>query len=574
MLRLTEKLKGWLVEHAGVDETAGNDVFNEAAVKAVGEGTLAPSELVKLTSEDNPVEEPDLAKTIAGAIFESLGPLAKRVEDLASEMESAKKEKAEPGLKEQIEALTKAIADKPGRNELKPLKDGETPQKLFSQQLERDDKEETPNVDVIPIDKMYSSTRSALYHKEGTPLAGERVVFGKDHSPLPLPGGVSPMAPMYLDTPSELDLAICGAYFKWAAHAGNATGRGLPRWLRMTDHDKAILDYSMRKGRWTGIVGRGRSDTVDEYAGSPNVVANAKLTDRQRKALIDDSISGGLEAAPIEFDAAAITTPVLHGELFPLVSVVPITRGRQIEGFAISNPTISSGPAEGTEITVFTTDSMVSAFDTTIYNATGAIEIGNDFEEDSPVNMGQLVVQLYGEKFKEWLDNQIANGDGTTEPKGVFNATGITDIGNPAGGANAAPQAEDYLTLAFNVAKQYRPPSDANRCVYIANDTSYRRARSISVGAADERKVFGMDVASYRMYEWPYKVQNDIANTVAGFFCMKYYRMYRRLGLNVRVETGGKELARKNLTLITVRARYGGQLELGGAGAYSDNWQT
>jgi HK97 family phage major capsid protein len=378
---------------------------------------------------------------------------------------------------------------------------------------------------------MYIHTKSALHHPQEdrhgnpNPLAGRAALYGADVSNLGLPKGCSASPPMQLHTSSEWDLAVCGAYFK-------------------EDSDHAAP------------------------------IDNRKLTEFERKALIDDSTSGGLEAAPIVFDAAVITTPVLHGELFPLVSVVPLSRGRRVEGFSISNPTFTSGTAEGTAITLFTTDSMVSAFDTTIYNAVGAIEIGQDFEQDSPVNIGQLVTQLYGEKAKEWLDNQIANGDGTTEPEGLFNATGITDIGNPSGGANAAPQPDDYITLWGNVAKQFRPASDKMRCVFVGNDTSYRRARSIAVGAADERRVFGMNIGSYDIFEHPFKVQNDIANTVCGFFAMKYYRMYRRLGLNVRVETGGKELARANLTLIVVRMRWGGQLELGGAGSYSDNWQT
>jgi len=63
------------------------------------------------------------------------------------------------------------------------------------------------------------------------------------------------------------------------------------------------------------------------------------------------------------------------------------------------------------------------------------------------------------------------------------------------------------------------------------------------------------------------KIQNDTTNADIAFCNLRYYRMYRRLGLNIRVETGGKELAQKNLKLIVVRMRFGGQLEQGGAAA-------
>ena len=80
---------------------------------------------------------------------------------------------------------------------------------------------------------------------------------------------------------------------------------------------------------------------------------------------MDDNTSGGLEAVPIVFDDAVILTPVLTGELFPLVKLVNIPRGRRIEGFSVGNPTITSGTAEGSSISLFDTTSYIAAFDTT-----------------------------------------------------------------------------------------------------------------------------------------------------------------------------------------------------------------
>lgn len=554
-MKLTETLKGWLVEHAHVGETASDEEFLKAA-REIG-----------LEIEDEPKEEaPDLAKTIVEAVAVSVAPLAERVEVIAKEVEGLRTSREDSGdLKAQIDKLAKTI-EQPKPEE--PKKDSETPAaKMFGR----------PTVDLIPIDKMYSDSRSSLYYPaDHKAFPNQPVMYGVDHaSPIvPTAPNCSPLPAKHLESPSELDYAISGAYVKWAANAQNLTGRPLPRKWQMTDHDREIMKYAIHERKWSGIVGRGSNDNLDESTGSQHVVHDRKLSEWQRKALLDDSTSGGLEAAPIEFDAAVITTPLLYGELFPLISVVPVTRGRRMEGVSIANPTFVSGTAEGTAIGLFNTAAMIAAFDTTIYNAVGAIQIGMDFEDDSPIAIGQLVIQQYGEAAKNWLDNQIANGDGTTEMQGLFNATGITDIGNPAGGANAAPQPDDYITLAFSVNKEYRPASDMARCVYVGNDTSYRRARAIQVSTTDERRVLGYDVASYKVLEWPFKVQNNIANTYCGFFAMKYYRAYRRLGMTVRVETAGQTLALANETLIVVRMRWGGQFTLGGAGSYSDNWQT
>ena len=43
---------------------------------------------------------------------------------------------------------------------------------------------------------------------------------------------------------------------------------------------------------------------------------------------------------------------------------------------------------------------------------------------------------------------------------------------------------------------------------------------------------------------------------------LEHYRMYRRQGLQVRVETAGRTLALGNQKIIIVRARFGGQMEL------------
>ena len=50
--------------------------------------------------------------------------------------------------------------------------------------------------------------------------------------------------------------------------------------------------------------------------------------------------------------------------------------------------------------------------------------------------------------------------------------------------------------------------------------------------------------------------------------------MYRRLGMQVQVETGGRTLALKNTTLVVMRMRWGGQMELATAGAFSNSWKA
>lgn len=399
-----------------------------------------------------------------------------------------------------------------------------------------------------------TSTKQAIYpqrtRKDGTgsvnPFAGQPASYqGK-----------------LLSHPSDLDKAVSAAWIKWCITEG-----GVKRNVtQLTDHDRDLVMYAMHSMAWTGRLGAKGSDDHDS-----GHVHRQKLTQLQVKTLLDDTVSGGIEAAPIVFDEAIILIPVLFGELFPHVNVVNIGRGRRIKGAIMQNPTFTSGTSEGTAITPFNTSSFVSAFDTPINVASGAMEIGLDFEEDSPVDLGSTIIEKYGDKAMEWLDRVIAVGNGYNEPLGFFNTSGLTVITSD-NGVGGPPTVSDYEGMMFGVAKQWRSEPGAVTA-YVANDTSYRRARAIKVGPGDERRVFGMSHADYMLLDRPYKVQNDIPNSKQGFFNLKRYRLYRRLGMTVRVETQGRTLALSNTRLVVVRMRFGGQPEHAGAGCITTSAQ-
>jgi HK97 family phage major capsid protein len=147
----------------------------------------------------------------------------------------------------------------------------------------------------------------------------------------------------------------------------------------------------------------------------------------------------------------------------------------------------------------------------------------------------------------------------SSQPTGIFNASGIGSVSS-TGGAGAAPQITDYEKLMFAISKAYRVSGSALNPCYIANDTTYQRARSIAVGSSDARRIFGMDHSNYTLLDHPYRVQPDIPNAKIAFGALKLYRMYRREGIEMRWEEGGESLARSNQALLIVRARLGGQV--------------
>lgn len=340
---------------------------------------------------------------------------------------------------------------------------------------------------------------------------------------------------------SEASKARAGVLFKHIASRSRLFNYSLD------EHEKAMLGEMMERQAWAGNV----NGEYYEHIGGGRV-----------KALIDDNTSGGLEIVPIEFDSDIITFPLLHGELFPEVDLKPVPRGRRIEGASINTPTMSWGGGDDTSITPFTTTSMVAAIDTTIFTIDGAIEVGRDAIADSPVEVGTTLTGLVGERLMNSLDAVVANGDGTTQPEGIFQKSGVSTV-NTDNGNTGPPTLADYQSLMFTVGKQYR--KEAYRPRFVTNDTSYQRSKSIRVddgGSTDQRPVMSplTQINDYVTLGWGHRVENNLANTVAAFVAMMKYRLYRRLGIDIRFVEGGRTLALKNEVLMVYRARFGGQL--------------
>jgi len=534
MLKLTDALKSWLVDKRGIQADADDDTFRDAAGAALAEGELD-------------------AKTFTEVMKDPEAERGREILDRLTKMEEALTKATAA-----VEAKATSTSEPPQKQEEPPV---QTKASVFERMFTPED-EEADDRPVVQIrDKgahtQYDATRKSatypLQTKSGRahPFAGQRVIEGQ----------------RYLDEPSELDKAISGAYIKWSLCGGGNEG-GVPRQFKLTDHDMQLMQYALHEMKWVGVIhGEG-----SEVEGSMSLKHPTKLTPMQIKAVLDDNTSGGLEVAPIAFDDDIIRTPLLNGEVFPLVKVVNITRGRRIEGASIGNVTLGSS-TEGTAITLFNTASFIAAFDTTIFVVAGAIEIGLDFLSDSPVDVAGIVTETYGQQLLTWLDNQIQNGDGTTEPEGIRVAAGTVSV-NATNGAGGPPTVNDYEALLFGVAKQYKQGYASNRIAYCATETTYRRARAIFVSATDARRIFGMTHEDYMLLGHPYKIQGNHTNRQITFCNYARYRLYRRLGLTVKRTTEGYTLTRANTMLITARARFGGNLEDGNACAYCADAQS
>lgn len=552
-MKLTEALKKWLVDAGLAAATASDDEMKDAAGKALVSGKLTNEKFAELTKDP----DADKAKSLDSKL-DAILAAQKATDDRISKLEKGDTPPA--GDPPAGDPPADPKAGKPDQK-----KDGKPSMfdKAFAGSDGANSGDDYVTVKFIGAHERYAKSRAEQHFPEVTakgvkhPFAGQRLYEGT-------PTG----AKRFLDAPSELDQAIGGAYIKWCLRAEKGSDAGIPACMRMTEHDRDLIQYALREYNWGGVIkGTGSEDD------GAIAVKNRKLTDMEIKAIIDDSTSGGLEIAPIVFDDMIIQIPILNGEFYPRVNTVNITRGRRIEGGSIGNVTLTSGGADATAIPLFNTANFISAFDTTIHVVNGAIEIGLDFLSDSPIDVAGIVSAQYGQVLLAWLDEQVCVGDGTTEPEGIINATGTQTV-NSANGAGGPPTVGDYEGLLFGIPKNYKQGYPSNRITYGANETSYQRARSIAVGTTDQRRVFGMTHEDYMLLGHPYGINEQFTNRQIIFTNWGRYRMYRRLGLTVKVTTEGKELVRNNLMLMTARARYGGQLEDGNAAAVMADAQS
>ncbi len=553
-LRVTKKLTDWLVAKTLVAADATEDQVAEACTKAITDGTLPVAEYAELVKDEK--------SETATRIERVLVSLAEGQVKLADAIEKMQKPAPvvpvveKPAETKAVETIADDVDDDDG-DDLLAGKSMPDVAKIFAAGGE---KGAFGKVRVKGAWEMYDAQTSEARYPEGTgrgkqihPLAGRRISEG-------IVGRT--VGARYIDHPSDLQKAKAGALIKLAINGSHKGGGALPRPLRMTDHDWQLVYHAAHEDNWGGLIS---SSDADGESQSAIHVNNRKLRGHEIKALIDDAITGGLEAAPIYFDDMFILDPILFSEVYPYVNVVPITRGRRIEATMFGNVTVGWGGGDEDATDLFDTTGYCSAFDTTIHVCDGAIELGLDFLSDSPLPVVDIVRGQYSQKLLESLDEQILVGDGIQEPEGIFNHTGIAT--SSWGGTATVGHVESLL---FGVAKRFKKNQDRGRIMFFGNETTYSRIVGIPVGATDARRVFGEywsgvnSEENYSLMRHNFAINEVLSNQQCGFANLARYRLYRRLGITMKSTGEGKELTRKNLWLITCRSRWGGQLERGG----------
>lgn len=585
-MKLTARLKQWLVQNWSIKAGSDDSTFRKAAGDALAagedEGGLSTEMLVGLTSTKSTQEAEDFStmiKSLGSAISDLTDIMldddddddgafgSKAADDMPAKRppktqiinEDEEDEEAGEGDVESIreggkkKSFSGTKSHRPSDFERMLVKASNGTYGMDEYEEDEDGEPVRKNVEVRVKSavEQYSSTKSAL-------IAPTHTAKGKIHPQAgkPLMDYSESGKGRVLDTPSDRDKALAGAWAKFTIAASQKKSKNLA-FMSLNDHDKDLLVWTLKNEKWGGSTDGGDFADID----------GRRLRPHEQKALIDDSSSGGTTAAPILFDDMVIQTPLLNGELFPYVNTIPIDRGRRIEGVVTGTVTGGWGGVDDTSISLYDTTSYITAFDTTIFRWEGAIRIGLDFLSDTPVDFGAHITAQYGERLLEDLDDVIATGDGTTQPEGIMVKSGTTSVN-----FGSAMSLGNFESLRFGVRKPEHRAALLSSAVFCGSETSYQRTRAIPVGASDARRLggtFGVTVggtSGYDGYNWmdrPFKINESMGNTKLFYAILARYRMYRRRGLTMRTSTEGDTLIRKNEMLLVAMCRMGGQLERG-----------
>ena len=544
---LTKLLKDWAVANLGVAADATDKQFTDALAGAIVSGKLAIADYTKMADE----HLPDPKKELATIIAEAQAPLVTSLTKMAEAMTKAAGGKIEttpeptgPTLPADIQKHLDTMIERGVMAAME--KSNPSGPSVASRLMGSAAMAQASQMRVRSVKERYDNTKSIAICPTHSPS-------GNRH---PRSGKAAEIAGKTLMTSSQFESKVNGAFAKWQLF-GDA---------RMSQEEKDLVEYALREMDWCGPVGGENNDPI----------MGRKLTEMEQKAVINDTTSGGNYAVPIPFDEAIILTPLLFGELFPFVDVQNLARGNYVMGSRWTNQSWVWGTTEGTAFSLATTTGIISALDTTIYPTVFGIELGLDWESDTPIDFGGLITKQLGDALKVSLDKVIAVGQtsNSTEPLGIFNTPGMTQVSAVLAGSLTGSAYHmitgDMEKLYFGLNKAMRA-SNPSSVVFLANDTQYRHVRAIPTAATWNTRAYGMDYDGYNVGGKSFKVQNDIADGTIGCVNLSFYRMYRRLGLQVRNVVEGLTLARTNTRALIFRARFGGQLTLGSACCYMDD---
>jgi len=202
-------------------------------------------------------------------------------------------------------------------------------------------------------------------------------------------------------------------------------------------------------------------------------------------------------------------------------------------------------------------DESDAAFDKktfTIHRMNAITYSSRELLADSAINLTDLLTQLFSDAVARERDKMIVVGDGSTQPEGIFSASGVTEISTTVGSIGYA----DLLAMDEAIAEQYRnDPS----LVWITNQTVRRYIRAIKDSAGQPLLRESLERgAPMTLMDHPILINRNVPSGQIALGVMSKYWIANREEMGVESTTTGGDTFKKHQVALKIWERWDGKL--------------
>jgi HK97 family phage major capsid protein len=254
-----------------------------------------------------------------------------------------------------------------------------------------------------------------------------------------------------------------------------------------------------------------------------------KASSEEIKAMQEGTDSEGGFFVPEDFRATTVHDPGTPGGVHrPLCTVITTTLK---DGYL---PTMGSSSVAviAEEAAYGDTTPTVGQVSFNIRKVGTSTKVSQELLEDSAVNLPALLSQIFSEAFGRYEDEQIINGDGTTEIQGLRAV--VTD-GTDSDGTSAVTIG-DILTWYFDVPAQFRANatwSTTSSFLNQAHGLDVTSNKGTLFGAPVER-LLGKPIVTFDGTGWDDATAIATNEEIGALYDFRNYYLIDRIGMSVK----------------------------------------
>ncbi len=272
------------------------------------------------------------------------------------------------------------------------------------------------------------------------------------------------------------------------------------------------------------------------------------------KALSEGTSSAGGYLVPAGFREEIVMRLPEESELAPYVRVVPVhTDSGNIPSLATDiSVTWTSASGENTSFTE--SDPVLGTVAWALKRADAITKISRELAADATPSIMEFISQLFREAIARERDKMIAIGDGSTQPTGLANTSGITTLSS-----FGVPTFSKLVEMEQNLKRKYR-----RHARWIMNGTNLRRIFSLLADNGEplfRREMIG-DVPVSRILGYPVSQQDDLDDSEIYFGDLSFYLLFDREEMGIESTTTGGDAFVNHQIFIKVFERIDGKVGL------------